>query len=104
MFMRQAALAQQVAAFLRKRNAAGNPLTRALLAGEGAALRRDCGDALAAVEASCEQALAALRVLDARWPGAAREDYAKLAALQQQFAFIGKWRAQLQEAIFQLGS
>lgn len=102
LFMRQAALHQRLTAFRAQRAAAANPLARALLAGEVASLRRDAESAQTHLDTAHEQRLSDLRALDARWSLRDPARYDQLAAVQRQLAFLGKWRAQLREALFQL--
>jgi DnaJ-domain-containing protein 1 len=104
LFMRIAALRQACAAFLKKETAALNPLTRALLAGEKSALRRDLEAGLAALESAESAALDELRALDAAWENHDRALLDRLAAAQQKFAFLGKWRTQLREDLFKLSA
>lgn len=102
-FGRIGALRQSGVALAKKEAAAQSPLSRALLAGDHTAHRRALEDAIAALVALENAAQEELRVLDARW--AARDEATRLAlaALQQRFAFLSKWQAQLREDLFRLG-
>lgn len=102
LFMQQAALHQGLAGFLAKRAAAGNALSRALLGADETALRNEMESARAAIESAHERALAGLRTLDDAWLATNAARYTELAAIQARLAFLGKWRTQLREMIFQL--
>lgn len=102
-FGRIGALRQASVALAKKEAAAQSPLSRALLAGDHAAHRNALEDAIAALVALENAAQEELRALDAGW--AARHETTRfaLAALQQRFAFLAKWHAQLREDLFRLG-
>ncbi len=102
LFGRIATLRQAGAALAKKEAGAQTPLSRALLAGERAAHHSALDSALAVVESAEAAALAELRALDATWEQRDAQVHARLAALQQQFAFLAKWQAQLREDLFKL--
>jgi curved DNA-binding protein CbpA len=102
LFMDIAGLRQAVQGFRQKLEAAGSPLTRALLAGEQADLRRKLEAALERVTAAHEAALVDLRAIDAVWEAHGDAAWSEIANLQARFAFLGKWMGQLREDLFQL--
>jgi len=103
LFGKIAALRQAGAALKKKEAAAQSPLGRALLAGEKAAHRRDLETALAMLSAGETSARENLRLLDTGWSQRQDATHDLLAAVQQNFAFLAKWQAQLREDLFQLG-
>ena len=104
LFMRLADLRQTLAAFHKKENAAAPGLARALLAED----RQKLFSRVVALQTELESAegLAQddLRAVDAAWPSGAKDVAERLAALQQRFAYLSKWRAQLGESLFHLQS
>ena len=103
LFMEIAGLRRRLDELLAKRNAATSPLTRALLAGEESALRRDLTNTQSRLEAAETNALAELRVLDASW-SAAHSDATAAAHLYQRLSYLARWLTQVREALFVLGS
>jgi len=103
LFGKIAALQQTGAALKRKEAAAQSPLARALLAGVRAGYRRDLETALAALADAEASALGQLRAFDTGWDQRDQTTRDQLATVQQRFAFLAKWQAQLREALFQLG-
>lgn len=103
LFMRLAEVRQALDAFHKKDAAAASALSRALLAGDRQALWSRAAALHAEMEAAHDAALALLQSLDAEWPGAA-DGLERLAALQQRFAYLSKWRVQLGESLFKLQS
>jgi curved DNA-binding protein CbpA len=104
LFMRQAAIHQRLAAFRAKHASVSNPLARALLTDEEAALRHDAEAAQSALDTEHASALEDLRALDSRWSAGDETRFAQLADIQRRLTFLGKWRAQLREALFALGA
>jgi curved DNA-binding protein CbpA len=104
LFGKIAALRQVGAALAKRASAAQTPLARALLAGDHATHRRALEATLAELAAAEAAAHDDLRAIDAQW--AARDDRTRdqLTALQQSFAFLAKWQAQLREDLFRLGA
>ncbi len=75
----------------------------ALTAVERSDLRQRMEGELAALEETSRMATEELRQIDLAWD---RRDHAlagRLVVLQQEFAYLGKWQAQLREDLFQLG-
>lgn len=102
LFMRVAEIRQAIDGFFKKEGAATNALQRALLLQErmafwhrGIALRDE-------LDAAHEASLSMLRALDADWEPRAADAPERLAALQQRFSYLSKWRAQLGESLFKL--
>ncbi|MGB8166495.1 MAG: DnaJ domain-containing protein [Chthoniobacteraceae bacterium] len=104
LFMTIAEFRRRLDAFLARRNAASSPLARALLATEGAMLRRE----LAAVRERLETTEAAtteeVRALDSTWTEPATATANELACLFHRLAYLGRWLAQTREALFTLGT
>jgi hypothetical protein len=98
-----AGLRQRGAALAKKSAAAQSPLAQALLAGEKTDYRRDLEEALAEVAAENLAAREELKALDAVWEQRDTAAMEKLATLQQRFAFLAKWEAQLREDLFRAG-
>ena len=103
-FLQLAALRQALADFRARESSASGALAKALLAGEKEKLRREAEAALASLDAAAAAATADLRALDAQWQPGDDALTNQLALLQRQFAFLGKWSAQLREALFPLGA
>ncbi|MEI9894038.1 MAG: hypothetical protein WDN28_09155 [Chthoniobacter sp.] len=104
LFGKIAALRQTGAALAKKEATAQSPLARALLAGEHAAHRRNLESTLAELASAETAAHDDLRAIDDGWPTRDETTRAPLAALQQRFAFLAKWQAQLREDLFRLGA
>jgi len=104
LFGKIAALRQAGAALAKKEAAAQSPLARALLAGDHAAHRENLESTLAALAAAEAAAQDDLRAIDAAWIDRDDTTRALLGALQQRFAYLAKWQAQLREDLFRLGS
>jgi len=102
LFGKIAGIRQQGSNLAGKQAAAQSPLARALLAGEGAAHRHELEAALAMLADFETAALAELRALDAAWAPRDEAARARLASVQQQFAYLAKWQAQLREDLFRL--
>jgi curved DNA-binding protein CbpA len=102
-FGKIAVLRQAGVALAKKAAAAQAPLSRALLAGDQAAHRREL-EAVLSILASAETAAGdELRAIDAHWNEREETTRHSLAALQQRLAFLSKWQAQLREDLFHLG-
>ena len=95
LFMRFGVLKQRLDQMAAKRVAADSPLTRASLAGEEAAARREVLAVRRALDAALAAAEAELGALDARWTGTESTDLGKL---YQRFAYLSRWRLQASEA------
>jgi len=104
LFGRIAGLRQAGTALAKKEAAAQSPLARALLAGDHAAHRGNLESTLAALAAAEAAAQDDLRAIDTGWEGRDDATRAQLGALQQRFAYLAKWQAQLREDLFRLGS
>lgn len=98
LFMEIAGLRRRLDDFFAKKNAATSPLARALLAGDEAALRRDLAAAQARLDAADSAALAEVRVLD---EGGGQVE--SLMPLYHRLSYLGRWRAQIREALFSIG-
>ena len=94
-FMRFGALKQRINALSAKHAAAGSPLSRALLAGEEAALRHEVTTIRHDLSSALAVAERELRSLDENWGEAGIGDLAKL---YQRFAYLGRWLEQAAEA------
>ncbi|EDY18822.1 heat shock protein DnaJ domain protein [Chthoniobacter flavus Ellin428] len=103
LFGKIAALRQAGAALAKKEAAAQSPLARALLVGDRAAQRKELETILVALGGAEAAAREELRAVDAEWETRDEATRAALAALQQRFAFLAKWQAQLREDLFRLG-
>jgi hypothetical protein len=104
LFGKIAALRQTGTALAKKEAAAQSPLVRALLAGDQAAHRRDLESTLAALVSAEAAAQDELRAIDAGWASHDHAVCVRLVALQQRFAFLTKWQAQLREDLFRFGA
>ncbi len=102
LFMRVAECRQALDTFQKKENAAANALARALLAEERQALWERVIALNADLHAAHDAALLLLQKLDADWEPRAADAAERLVALQQCFAYLGKWRVQLRESLFKL--
>jgi curved DNA-binding protein CbpA len=104
LFMRLAEFRQALDAFQKKENVAASGLARALLASDRQTLWQRANALHVDLAAAHDAALVQLRTLDAHWSPQAASAVEHLAALQQRFAYLSKWRAQLGESLFQLQS
>jgi curved DNA-binding protein CbpA len=104
LFMEIAGLRRRLDAHLAQRKAATSPLSRALLAGDEAALRRDLTAALERLEVAQSAALAELKSSDAAWQEAAPIPREALLGLSHRLAYLARWSTQLREALFALGA
>lgn len=102
-FGKIATLRQTGGALAKKETAAQSPLSRALLAGDQATHRHALEETLAALAALENAAQEELRALDARWETRDETLRTTVITLQQRFAFLAKWQAQLREDLFRLG-
>ncbi len=102
LFMRLAEFRQTLNGFQKKESAAAHGLARALLAEERHSLWQRASALKGELEAAYDASLALLRALDADWEPRAAGAAERLAALQQRFAYLSKWRAQLGESLFKL--
>jgi len=104
LFGKIASLRQAGATLAKKEAAAQSPLARALLAGDHAAHRGNLESTLATLAAAEAAALDDLRAVDAGWEGRDHITGAQVGVLQQRFAYLAKWQAQLREDLFRFGS
>jgi DnaJ-domain-containing protein 1 len=104
LFGRVAALRQAGTALAKKEIAAQSPLARALLAGDQATHRAALDDAVAVLSSAEHAAQEELSMIDSAWDVRDEATRAALIALQQRFAFLAKWQAQLREDLFRLGA
>jgi len=104
LFGKIAALRQTGAALAKRASAAQTPLARALLAGDQATHRRELEGTLAELAAAETAAQDDLRSIDAQWAARDGDTRDQVAALQQRFAYLAKWQAQLREDLFRLGA
>ena len=102
LFMRLAEFRQALNAFQKRESAAGHGLARALLAEERQTLWRRAIALNSELEAAYEASVSLLRILDAEWEPRPPDAIDRLNALQQRFAYLSKWRAQLGESLFNL--
>lgn len=98
-FMQVGETMQVANAALQGRASASGALARAVSAAECRAAAEKVAHALQTIAESRTRLDIRLQDLDARWPAV---EAAELAALSGDFAFIGKWEAQLREAEFKL--
>ncbi len=103
LFIQIAGARRRLGDLLARRTAANSPLSRALLAGEEAALRRDLHAVLAQLEATEANALAEVRVLDATWRETDAEAVNALTRHFHRLAYLARWLTQTREALFTLG-
>ena len=97
-------LLREVDDLLSKKAAAPSALAKALLARQEWALREQAEVRLAEVEALQEVATGELRAFDAGWDERSPASSARtLHDFYQRFAYLTRWREQLQERLFQLG-
>jgi curved DNA-binding protein CbpA len=102
LFMRLAGFRQTCGAFQKKEAAATQGLARALLIEERQSLVQRAEALLRELDATHETSEAGLKALDAEWNASDAGCIEQLSALQQRFAYLSKWRAQLAESQFQL--
>jgi curved DNA-binding protein CbpA len=102
LFMRLADLRQALAVFHKKEHAAAPGLARALLAEDRQKLLSRVVALQTEIAAAESSAQEDLRAVDAVWSPAAVDAVERLSALQQRFAYLSKWRAQVGESLFQL--
>ncbi len=98
-FMLVGGTMQAANAALQSRFSATTALTRAVSTAECRVAATKVTQALEAIADSRARLDARLQDLDARWPAV---EPAELAGLASDYAFIGKWEAQLSEAEFKL--
>jgi DnaJ-domain-containing protein 1 len=103
-FLRVAELRGALDAFQKKQALATGALASALLAEERLSLEERIDAVRAELDAACSAALDALRILDGAWETRPADAFQQLAALHHRFAYLSKWRAQLQEAAFKLSN
>jgi len=102
LFMRLAELRQSLNAFQKKEGAATQGLARALLIGERQLMLARVMALKSDLDSSYEASMVALQALDAEWEPRAADSIERLAAVQQRFAYLSKWRTQLGESLFKL--
>ena len=103
-FMQVATLQREIDVFIHQESSAQNALTRSLLAGERFAMEHDAEKLVSELETDRQRLDELLRVEDSLW---AQRDYQtaeRLACLQQEFAYLGKWIGQLRERLLKLQS
>jgi curved DNA-binding protein CbpA len=103
LFGKIGALRRVGAELAKKEAAAQSPLARALLAGEQAEHHPQLAATLATLADAESAAFNDLRALDAAWEQRDESTRDHLLALQQRFAFLAKWQAQVREDLFRLG-
>jgi len=103
LFGKIAALRQAGAALAKKEAAVQSPLARALLVGDRTTHWQELEAVRAVLRGAEAAATEELRAMDAAWETRDEAARAALAALQQRFAFLAKWQAQLREDLFRLG-
>jgi len=104
LFMRLAEFRQSLNALQKRQNAAAPGLARALLMDESQAILKRAISLKAQLDAAYDASLSLLRALDADWEPRAADAAERLAALHQRFAYLSKWRAQIDESLFSLNS
>jgi hypothetical protein len=102
LFMRVAGFRQALDALVKKESAASNALTRALLANERMALWHRVIALRDELDTAYEATVTRLCALDAEWEARPADAMERLAGLQQRFAYLTKWRAQIGESLFKL--
>lgn len=93
---------QNTAAFLKRRQSAASALAKALLAPEEMRQREQLEEIAATLEARRDALLASLPVLDTRLAGGDATAPGDLQNLQARLAYLGKWQAQVREALLSL--
>ena len=102
MFPLQALLAD-ANAFLTRKNAATNELSRALMAGDGFLLQEKIEERLEGIENRLASLLDELRRFDEeRWEDRPPDAGTALLGFYHGFAYLGRWSGQLREQLFQL--
>lgn len=102
LFLRAAGFRQALDALVKKEGAASNALAKALLANERMALWQRVITLRDEIDAAYETSVAQLCALDAEWEARPADALERLAGLQQRFAYLSKWRAQIGESLFKL--
>lgn len=95
------ALLREADALLEKRGEASSPLSRALLAGKIAAVRRRLEELAGQVNTRVAEAEERLRSLDLAWPNVPAGE---LAALAGAFLFLERWTTQLRARMAELSA
>jgi curved DNA-binding protein CbpA len=103
-FMQVATLQREVDVFLKQQSTATSALTRSLAAGERFAMECDAEKMVAALETDRQRLDELLRVEDSLWGQRDHQTALRLAGLQQEFAYISKWIAQIEEGLLRLRS
>ena len=90
-------------AFLGRKSAAVNELSRALMAGDGFILQEKIEEQLAGIESRLDALLGELRRFDEeRWECRPPDAGTALLGFYHGFAYLGRWSGQLREQLFQL--
>lgn len=98
------ALRQRVDVVLEKNRTTTNALSRSLLKPEILALRKDLETWRNKIGALLDSATEELRELNSRWASDSDAQIVPLSELYLQFAYLGRWSDQLDEAAFQLAA
>ncbi len=98
-FLNIATLRREVDAFVNQEAKTTTPVARAVLASERFMMQRDVRTALGEVEGWYEDRLHAIKEIDETWETARAEAIPRLAALQQELAYLEKWAKQLRDLL-----
>jgi curved DNA-binding protein CbpA len=103
-FMEVATFEREIHTFLKQQGTADSAIQKSLLAAERFAMQRDVEKLAAELEGDRERLAQLLQVEDHLWSQRNTDTAYRLAGLQQEFAFVGKWIDQLRERSLQLAS
>lgn len=101
-FMEIATLRRGLDVFLHGQEKATTPLSKALRASEGFALKRDLEKALASLELEYARSLELLKAEDEIWAQRTESTGVRLSRLANELSYLGKWIEQLREGILRL--
>ena len=93
---------QNVTTFLKRRQSAASALAKALLAPEEMRLREQLEEIGITLAAKRDDLLANLPTIDARLGSSDTTALSDLQILQARLAYLGKWQAQVREALLSL--
>ena len=102
LFGRLGPVLQNVAAFLKRRQAAATALAKALLSPDEMRLREQLEALGATLDDERSALLETLTAFDARLSTGDTSALADLQVLQARLAYLGKWQAQVREALLSL--
>jgi curved DNA-binding protein CbpA len=102
LFSRLGSALQNVTTFLKRRESAASALAKALLAPEEMRLREQLEEIAFTLEDQRAALLASLPALDTRLADGDATAPGDLQILQARLAYLGKWQAQVREALLSL--